>query len=186
MLTDRKKLFADAVLRGLSFKDAAASIGLSQKTAKQAGSRMAKDADVAEYLKAARKAARARGRGHTLPSGEKAPDAPAGWPFGTTPPPAAQPEPEQLDSEQDDGLTDEQRSGLSPLDYMLAVMRSSKSSKSARMTAAIQAAPYLHARVAPQGKKEAAAAKSKATAGGGKFGQTRAPVLAASNGQRVK
>lgn len=106
------------------------------------------------------------------PDGVKTPDAPAGWPFGTEP--AKEPT-KEVDPENDDGLTDEQRAGLSPLDYLLAVMRSPDASKSARLQAAIQAAPYVHAKPAPAAKKEAAAAKAK-EAGAGKFKQAPAPL----------
>jgi hypothetical protein len=125
-------------------------------------------------------AAKTRGRGLTLPNGEKSPDAPQDWPFGTKPP---EPETPPADPESDDGLTDEQRAGMTPLEYLLAVMRSPKASKSARMTAAIQAAPYLHPKMAQKGKKEAALddAKTKPS----RFAQAAAPRLAAAGGKRV-
>lgn len=127
----------------------------------------------------------ARGRGHTLANGQKAPDAPPDWPFGTKPPdPPAPALPAEPGVDSDDGLTDAQRAGMSPLDYLLAVMRSSKSSKSARMTAAIQAAPYMHARVAPMGKKEERA-KEAGKAATGRFAAASAPRLAAANGKKV-
>jgi len=185
MLTERKKAFADAVLRGLSQKDAAVAIGLSEKTAKQAGSRMAKDPDVVDYLKRCRKVAREKARGRTAPKVEKA--APAeNWPLGVFPnepktPEAPGPEPE-IDPDEDDGLTDEQRAGLLPLDYLLAVMRSSKSSKSARLQAAIQAAPYLHGKIAPQGKKEA---KNEAAKKASRFTPAAPPRLVAAGGKKL-
>lgn len=112
------------------------------------------------------------GRGLTLPNGQTSPDAPPGWPFGTKPPeePAAAPDPDS-----DDGLTDEQRAGLSPLEYLLAVMRSPDASKSARLQAAVQAAPYMHAKPAPMAKKEGKAAEAK-KAGQGKFGASAPPL----------
>jgi phage terminase small subunit len=185
MLTDRKKAFADAVLRGLSQKDAAVAIGLSEKTAKQAGSRMAKDPDVVDYLKRARKVARANASGQAAPKAEKATPA-ANWPLGVFPnepkaPEAPGPEPE-IDPDEDDGLTDEQRAGLSPLDYLLAIMRSSKASKSARMQAAIQAAPYIHGKIAPQGKKEA---KNEAAKKAGRFAPSAPPRLVAAGGKKL-
>jgi phage terminase small subunit len=50
-LTAKKKLFADAVMRGKSNKDAAIEAGYSAATASAAGSRLVKDPSVAEYLK---------------------------------------------------------------------------------------------------------------------------------------
>lgn len=120
-------------------------------------------------------------RGLTLPNGRKSPDAPPGWPFGTLPPeqPATPPDPDA-----DDGLTDEERAGLEPLDYLLAVMRSPRASKSARLQAAIQAAPYMHAKPAPLAKKAGKAEEAK-KAGAGKFGASAPPRLAANGGKRV-
>jgi phage terminase small subunit len=143
---------------------------------------LAKKAAAARKPAAKKAPAKAIGRGLTLPNGQKSPDAPPGWPFGTKPPeePAA-PAP---DPDSDDGLTDEQRAGLSPLDYLLAVMRSPKSSKSARMTAAIQAAPYVHPKLTPAGKKEAKREAAKGVAGG-RFAAAAPPRLAAAGGKRV-
>jgi hypothetical protein len=121
------------------------------------------------------------GRGMTLPNGEKSPDAPPDWPFGTKPPQ----EPEKpVDPESDDGLTDEQRAGLTPLEYLLAVMRSPTASKSARMQAAIQAAPYMHPKLTPAGKKEAKRDAAKGVAQG-RFAASAPPKLAAAHGKRV-
>ncbi|MCC2632172.1 MAG: hypothetical protein K0S48_58 [Ramlibacter sp.] len=126
---------------------------------------------------------KAAGRGYTLPSGEKSPDAPEGWPFGTKPPekPAEPPPAPAVDS--DDGLTDEQRAGLTPLEYLLAVMRSPSASKSARMTAAVQAAPYMHAKPASVGKKEAKEQAAKKA--GGRFTPKTPPRLVAAGGKKL-
>lgn len=112
------------------------------------------------------------------PDGVKSSDAPAVWPFGTD---APKEPPKEIDPESDDGLTDEQRAGLSPLEYLLAVMRSPNASKSARMQAAVQAAPYIHPKPAPAAKKESAAVKSK-EASGGKFKAASAPLKLVKNG----
>jgi phage terminase small subunit len=49
-LTGKKRAFADAVLAGLSNKEAAIRAGFSEKTASAAGSRNVKDPDVKAYL----------------------------------------------------------------------------------------------------------------------------------------
>jgi len=49
-LTGKKRAFADAVLAGLSNKEAAINAGFSEKTASAAGSRIVKDPDVKAYL----------------------------------------------------------------------------------------------------------------------------------------
>lgn len=59
-LTAKKKLFAEAVLRGKSNKDAAIEAGYSAATAAPAGSRLIKDKDIAKYITACRKEMKAR------------------------------------------------------------------------------------------------------------------------------
>lgn len=49
-LTQKKRLFAEALDKGLSKTDAAIEAGYSEATAAQAGSRLAKDKDVVRYL----------------------------------------------------------------------------------------------------------------------------------------
>lgn len=116
-------------------------------------------------------------KGFTAPDGSKSEDAPASWPFGTAPPPeGSQPDPE-------DGLTDEQRSTLSPLDYLLAVMRSPEAAASARMQAAIQAAPYVHGKQAPVSKKDAG--KTASGDSSGRFNRRQPPRLVAAGGKKV-
>lgn len=53
-LTAKKKLFAEALSRGMSNKDAAIEAGYSAATASAAGSRLVKDPAVVAYLKACR------------------------------------------------------------------------------------------------------------------------------------
>ena len=55
-LTGKKRAFADAVLAGLSNKEAAIRAGFSEKTASAAGSRNVKDPDVKAYLDQRRQA----------------------------------------------------------------------------------------------------------------------------------
>ncbi len=54
-LTEKKRRFADAILSGASNKKAAIDAGYSEKTAPQAGSKLAKDPDVSAYLERRRK-----------------------------------------------------------------------------------------------------------------------------------
>lgn len=61
-LTGKKRAFADAVLAGLSNKDAAIHAGFSEKTASAAGSRNVKDPDVKAYLEQRRQVAPATGQ----------------------------------------------------------------------------------------------------------------------------
>ena len=90
------------------------------------------------------------------------------WPFGQERPP----EPEDL-------------SELTPLDFLLGVMRDPAEDKGRRMQAATLAAPYCHPKKGESsGKKDEAAAKAKA-AGAGKFGRRQPPKLVAAGGQKV-
>ncbi|WP_298929213.1 hypothetical protein [uncultured Ramlibacter sp.] len=122
----------------------------------------------------------------TAADGTKTADAPENWPFGRAPEapaPAPAPEPvKPVDPDSEDGLTDEQRAGLAPLDYLLAVMRSPGASKSARLQAAIQAAPYMHAKPAPLGKKEGQ--KDAAKKAASKFAPAVPPRLAVVGGKK--
>ncbi|MBN3965833.1 terminase small subunit [Pseudomonas gregormendelii] len=52
-LTDKKRRFADALLSGASKSQAAIDAGYSAKTAAQAGSKLAKDNDVINYIQRA-------------------------------------------------------------------------------------------------------------------------------------
>lgn len=49
-LTDKKRRFAEALKSGASNRDAAIAAGYSEKTAAQAGSRLAKDPDVLAHI----------------------------------------------------------------------------------------------------------------------------------------
>jgi phage terminase small subunit len=130
---------------------------------------------------AVKKAAKPAGGSLSELKGQGAPEV-AGWPFGTKPPEPPAAPPAEPDPDSDDGLTDEQRAGLAPLDYLLAVMRSPRASKSARLQAAIQAAPYMHAKPAPQGKKEA---KNEAAKKVARFAPAAPPKLVAAGGKKV-
>lgn len=72
-LTDKKRRFAAALRSGASNKEAAIAAGYSEKTAAQAGSRLAKDPDVLaelvrkEHVEQAKAEAKAQGREVNLP-----------------------------------------------------------------------------------------------------------------------
>lgn len=50
MLTSKKRYFAEAMLAGKSQTESAKSAGYSEKTAKQAGYKLAKDNEIQEYI----------------------------------------------------------------------------------------------------------------------------------------
>ena len=106
--------------------------------------------------------------------GFKTPDAPQNWPFGKERP-AEPPAPPPVEDAPD-------LSGLTPLDYLLEVMRDPAEERGRRMQAATLAAPYVHAKPAPKTAKQAAAEERKKYPQTGRFGRRQAPVLTAVQG----
>lgn len=94
------------------------------------------------------------------PAGEKLPDTPATWPFGTAP--AAPPE-APADTSQ-----------LTPLDYFLSLMRDPGADEKLRFQAAAQALPYMHPKKGDSGKKEEKQDAANKVAS--KFGARPAPL----------
>ena len=88
------------------------------------------------------------------------------WPFGKQEP---EPPPDLSD--------------LTPLDYLLEVMRDHTEERGRRMQAATLAAPYCHPKKGESGKKEEKAAAAKKVAS--KFSPAAPPKLVAANGQKV-
>lgn len=74
---------------------------------------------------------------------------------------------------------------MTPLDFMLAVMRDEEQELRLRTAMAQAAAPYVHAKPgdAPKGKKEQAQEAAQEIAAGGKFAPRRAPLLVVDNGR---
>lgn len=107
--------------------------------------------------------------GHTDAAGQKTADAPEGWPFGTQPP-APPPKPQDL-------------SALTPLDYLLSLVRDGEADAKVRMQAAALAAPYVHAKPAPAGKKDAQKAEAGKVAS--RFSAAAPPKLVAAGGKKV-
>lgn len=72
---------------------------------------------------------------------------------------------------------------MSPLDFMLAIMRDEDQDVKLRTAMAQAAAPYIHAKPgdAPKGKKEQQLEAAQEIAAGGKFAPRRAPKLVVDN-----
>jgi phage terminase small subunit len=113
--------------------------------------------------------------GHS-PAGKKLPGTPAGWPFGTEEPAAPAPAPAEPPAAPE-------VSALSPLDYLLSVVRDVGADEKTRLQAAAIAAPFVHAKPAPIGKKEQRQEDAKKV--GSKFAASAPPKLAAANGKRI-
>ena len=94
------------------------------------------------------------------------------WPFGQQVPEPPAPPPEKSDL-----------SELTPLDYLLSVMRDVTEEKPRRMQAASLAAPFVHAKKGESGKKEEKNAAAKQVSG--RFPSSAPPRLAAAGGKKV-
>jgi hypothetical protein len=73
---------------------------------------------------------------------------------------------------------------MTPLDFMLALMRDDDQDIKLRTAMAQAAAPYVHARMADstKGKKEQQQDAASEIASGGKFAPRQSPKLVVSNG----
>lgn len=101
------------------------------------------------------------------PDGEKTPEAPQSWPFGTAQPPV------------------EDLTKLSPLEFLLKVMRDETEEKGRRIQAASLAAPYCHAKMGEKSAK-AREAEARKEAASGRFGRRQPPKLVAAGGKKVE
>jgi phage terminase small subunit len=160
-LTGRKRAFADAVLAGLSNKDAAIHAGYSQRTAGPAGSRLAKDKDVTAYIAQCKK------------SGAVAkPQARSGAAVSPPPPP---PKP-TFDINAALMHTD-------PKTFLLAAMNDGALDTKQRIEAAKALMPFVHQKRGEGGKKEQKDEEAKKVAS--RFARGSAPRLAAAGGKKV-
>lgn len=113
--------------------------------------------------------------GFSEADGKKAKDAPADWPFGTVEPKAPDPAADHDDDQQEEAFDP----NLMPLDYLLSVVRDTRAKPAARMQCAAIAAPYVHAKPAPLGKKEGKQQAAKTAAN--RFATPQPPKLVVSN-----
>lgn len=156
-LTDKKRRFADALLSGASNRDAAIAAGYSEKTASQAGAKLAKDPDV---IAAIGRHLRDRQAASTeVKPGRKV----------KAPPP-------------EDGAVGELDLGDfdDPMDFLKAVMNEQAAEPKLRVDAAKALLPYKHGKVADQGKKEQKAAAADQVSKG-RFGARPPPKLVVNN-----
>lgn len=135
-LTGKHRLFADAVLAGMSNKDAAIAAGYSEKTAGPAGSRLAKNPKIVAFIKKYKK---------------------AGAP---TPPPPPAPAPRAtFDINRAISFSD-------PLDFLRAAMNDPAASDKLRVEAAKALAPFVHPRKGETSRKDEVKEKAKAAGAG--------------------
>lgn len=151
-LTDKKRRFVDALLSGASNREAAIAAGYSEKTASQAGCKLAKDEDVLSEIGRRLKQKQAASA-EVKPSRKvKGGDAPE------------EEQPEVALTHTDD-----------PKAFLTELMNADGVDMRMRLEAAKTLMPYSHGKVADQGKKDQKAEAAK-EAGKGKYQKGRAPL----------
>lgn len=157
-LTGRKRAFADAVLAGLSNKEAAIKAGYSALTSSAAGSRLVKDKDVVAHIALARAAA-SSAPGQEPTAAPTVPLTPA------------------FDINAALMHTD-------PKAFLTIAMNDQALDAKSRIDAAKALLPFTHPKLGEGGKKEQKTNAAK-QAGTGKYGSAEPPKLAAANGKRL-
>ncbi len=156
-LTDKKRRFADALRSGATNREAAIAAGYSEKTASQAGSKLAKDPDVIAAI------------GRHIRQRQSAP---------AEVKPARKVNSPQVDEAGVGELTFAEFDD--PRDFLVAVMNEQGAEPKLRVDAAKALMPYLHGKVADQGKKEQKAAAADEVSKG-RFGARPPPKLVVHN-----
>lgn len=166
-LTAKSKAFAQAVVDGMSNKDAAISAGYSEKTAMQQGSKLAKLPEVIAYIAKLKADKKLTSTDEKLTSSKPKPTASVQ---------VVKVEKIESGPEQAHGQfvgRDEIAIGSieDPLEYLKSVWMDKGQDEELRVACAKAALPYVHGKVADKGKKETKTDEAKAAArGGGKFG----------------
>ena len=160
-LTAKSKAFAQAVVDGMSNKDAAISAGYSEKTAMQQGSKLAKLPEVIAYIEkltstdekltSQKPKQNANVQVVKVEKIESGPEQVRGQFVGR--------DEIAIGSHED------------PLEYLKSVWMDKRQDEELRVACAKAALPYVHGKVADKGKKETKTDEAKAAArAGGKFG----------------
>ena len=166
-LTAKSKAFAQAVVDGMSNKDAAISAGYSEKTAMQQGSKLAKLPEVIAYIEKLTSAKKLTSTDEKL----------------TSPKPKQNANVQVVKVEKIESGPEQVRgqfvgrdeiaigSHEDPLEYLKSVWMDKGQDEELRVACAKAALPYVHGKVADKGKKETKTDEAKAAArAGGKFG----------------
>lgn len=151
-LTDKKRRFVDALLSGKTNREAAIAAEYSEKTASQAGSKLAKDPDVLAEV------------GRRLKQNK--PVSPEVKPVPKVKP-EAMPANEVVEVEL--STTDD------PREFLTELMNADGADLRMRLEAAKTLMPYVHGKVADQGKKDQRAEAAK-QAGKGRYAQGKPPL----------
>ena len=149
-LTAKMKAFAQAVVDGMSKKDAAISAGYPEKSAMQQGSKLSKNPEIIAYIDQYSTAKKLTSQKQKL----------------TPEKPKAKP----VDSGEDENPFDDDYAKDDPLQFLIDVMNDTDNEMGLRLHAAKSALPYVHGKVAEKGKKETKADDAKKATQSGKFG----------------
>ncbi len=150
-LTAKMKAFAQAIVDGMSKKDAAISAGYPEKSAMQQGSKLSKNPEIIAYIDQYSTAKKLTSEKKKL-----TPENPA---------------PKPVASGEDDNPFEDNYAKDDPLQFLIDVMNNKDNEIGLLLHAAKSVLPYVHGKVAEKGKKESKADGAKQTAtGGGKFG----------------
>lgn len=151
-LTDKKRRFVDALLSGATNREAAIAAGYSERTASQAGSKLAKDEDVLTEVGRRLKQKQASSVEVKPPRKVKG---------------------VELEAEESAELTLTKTDD--PRDFLTELMNADQADMRMRLEAAKTLMPYTHGKVADQGKKEQKAEAAKEV-GKGKYSQGKPPA----------
>lgn len=164
-LTAKMRKFAQAVVSGLSNKDSAITAGYAEKTAAQAGAKLAKNPDIISYIEKLK-------AGKKLTSDTQ--KVKAENPVQIIHVERIEPEVEQANG-QFVGRDDIAVGGVDdPLEYLKKVWTNEKEDPDLRLKAAQAAMPYVHGKVGTKGKKESQRDEARDIAGGASKFATRA------------
>ena len=151
-LSDKKRRFVDALLSGKTNREAAIAAEYSEKTASQAGSKLAKDPDV--LAEVGRRLKQSKPASPEVKHGPKVK-------------PEAMPVNEVAEVEL--STTDD------PREFLTELMNADGADLRMRLEAAKTLMPYVHGKVADQGKKDQRAEAAKQV-GKGRYAQGKPPL----------
>ncbi len=149
-LTAKMKAFAQAIVDGMSKKDAAISAGYPEKSAMQQGSKLSKNPEIIAYIDQYSNAKKLTSEKRKLTSEES---------------PA-----KTASSGEDDNPLEDNYAKDDPLQFLIDIMNDNGNEMGLRVHAAKSVLPYVHGKVAEKGKKETKADEAKKATEGGKFG----------------
>ena len=167
-LTAKMRKFAQAVVSGLSNKDSAITAGYAEKTAAQAGAKLAKNPDIISYIEKLKADKKLTSDTQKVKSEKEKVNAENFVEVVSVE--RIEPDVEQANG-QFVGRDDIAVGGVDdPLEYLKKVWTNEMEDPDLRLKAAQAAMPYVHGKVGTKGKKESQKDEARDIAGGaGKF-----------------